>query len=291
MLGAQIANRLLDQGAAVRLLQREKSPADPVKRARSDALVALGAKIILGDLNDAASLHEATRDVFSVVSTVQGGPDIIIAGQVALAKAAAANGVTRIIPSDYSVDLFKLPNDSHPNLDIRRDASRQMAGLPIEVTNVLIGGFMEIVFSPQFQLVNHEKATVNYFGDSDMLFDVTTIADSATFAAQAALSTKPIPSAYAFAGETQTITGLAQALSEVKAKPYALVRRGSIADLEAYIASEQAAGRGMTWPTLGAQYAWAMMSGRARLTDIQTVDFTPTSIRQFLAQPAKDPRS
>jgi uncharacterized protein YbjT (DUF2867 family) len=291
MLGAQIANQLLDRGAKVRLLQRETAPEDPVKRARQDALVARGASIVLGDLGDAASLDAATEGAFSVVSAVQGGPDVIITGQVALARAAAANGVKRIIPSDYSVDFFKLPDGSHPNLDIRRTASRQMAELPIEVTNVLIGGFMEIVFSPQFQLVDHTDATVRYFGDAEMAFDVTTIADSAAIAAQAALETAAIPGPYNFAGAVETFTGLAATLSAVQGKSYTLVRRGSVADLEGYIAGEQAAGRGMTWPTLGAQYAWAMMSGRARLTGTASPDFTPTSIAQFLAQPVKDPRS
>jgi uncharacterized protein YbjT (DUF2867 family) len=291
MLGAQIAASLLDRGATVRLLAREAVPSDAVKQARQAALVARGATVAIGDLGDAASLDAATRGAFGVVSAVQGGPDVIIAGQVALARAAAANGVRRIIPSDYSVDLFKLPDGSHPNLDIRREASRQMAGLLIEVTNVLIGGFMEIVFSPQFQLVDHAAATVRYFGDPDLEFDVTTIADSAAFTAQAALETSAIPGPYAFAGAVETFTGLAATLTAVHGKPYALVRRGSVADLEGYIASEQAAGRGMTWPTLGAQYAWAMMSGRARLTDPITPGFTPTTIRQYLAQPAKDPRS
>jgi hypothetical protein len=132
---------------------------------------------------------------------------------------------------------------------------------------------------------------LRYFGDADMAFDVSTIADSAAVTAQAALETSAIPGAYAFAGAVETIAGLAATLSEVQGKPYKLVRRGSVADLEGYIAGEQAAGRGMTWPTLGAQYAWAMMSGRARLTDTITSDFTPTTISQYLAQPAKDPRS
>lgn len=291
MLGAQIADRLLDRGARVRLLQREAMPADPAKRARQEALAARGAEVALGDLSDAASLDAATAGVLTVVSAVQGGPEVIVDGQVALARAAAANGVRRIIPSDFSVDLFKLPEGSHPNLDIRRAASRAMAELPIEVTNVLIGGFMEIVFSPQFQLVSHADATVRHFGEAETPFDVTTIADSAAIAAEAALAPNAVPGPYAFAGEVQTFAGLAKALTAVRGTPYTLVRRGSVGDLERHIAAEQAAGRGMAWPTLGAQYAWAMMSGRARLTERVGASFTPTTIRQFLSQPPKDPRS
>jgi nucleoside-diphosphate-sugar epimerase len=291
MLGAQIASNLLQRGASVRLLQRQETPSDPAKRARQDGLVASGAKIIVGDLSDPTSLDLATKGVTCVVSAVQGGPDVIISGQLALAKAAAANGVKRIIPSDYSVDFFKLPEGSHPNLDIRRVASRKMGELPIEVTNVLIGGFMEIVFGPQFQLVHADKAEIAYFGDADTLFDVTTIADAAAFAAQAALHKGAIPGPFAFAGETASFTDLAQILTDVRGATYRLMHRGAVADLEAYIAGEQAAGRAMTWPTLGAQYAWTMMSGQAQLTQKVTPDFTPMRIHEFLAEPAKDPRS
>jgi uncharacterized protein YbjT (DUF2867 family) len=89
----------------------------------NSALIARGVEIVLGDLSDQASLDRATRGVDSVVSALQGGPDVIIDGQTALAKAAADNGVRLFIPSDFSVDLFKLPDGSHPNLDIRRAIS------------------------------------------------------------------------------------------------------------------------------------------------------------------------
>jgi uncharacterized protein YbjT (DUF2867 family) len=287
MLGAQIAHALLDRGAAVRLLVRPGATDDAKKKTLLDALTARGAAIASGDLTDPDSMVAATQGVVSVVSAVQGGPDVIIDGQFALAQAAAAQGVRRFIPSDFSVDFFKLPDDSHPNLDIRRTAAARLAKLPIEVTHVLIGGFMEIVFGPMFRLVDRDKATVNYFGDADTVFDVTTTADAAAATAIAALHDAPIPGTFAYAGDMLTVAQLSETLSAVNGKPYMLVKRGSIADLEGYIAGEQAAGRAMAWPTLGAQYAWAMMSGRARLTDVQPVGFTPTSAKDFLAQPTK----
>jgi uncharacterized protein YbjT (DUF2867 family) len=290
MLGAQIAHAVLNRGAQVRLLVRAGADQDPAKAKLIDGLKARGAQTVAGDLTDVASVNAATKDIFTVVSAVQGGPDIIIDGQVALAKAAAANGVRRFIPSDFSVDFFKLPDNSHPNLDIRRTAAQQLAAVPIEVSHVLIGGFMEIVFGPMFQLVDREKATVSYFGDADTMFDVTTTADAAAITAQAALSDAAIPGPYSFAGDVMTIADLAETLSAVDGNEYALVHRGSVANLESYIASEQAAGKAMAWPTLGAQYAWAMMSGRARLTDVVDADFTPATVAQFLAKPAKQLR-
>jgi uncharacterized protein YbjT (DUF2867 family) len=285
MLGSQIAHCVLDAGGSVRLMLREAKPADPKKAQAVAALSARGVEIVLGDVSDPASLARATRGVDSVVSALQGGPAVIIDGQTALAKAAANNGVRRFIASDFSVDLFKLPDGSHPNLDIRRTADRAIAKLPIELTNVLDGGFMEVVFAPFFQLVDLENATVGYFGDAATALDVTTTADTARLTALAALEAAAIPGPFGVVGDVVTIEQLCATLSQIHDKPFKLHRKGSIEDLEGWIKAEQASGRATAWPTIGAQYAWAMMSGRARIDNPVNARFpgvATTTAAQFL---------
>jgi hypothetical protein len=289
MLGAQIAHGILDAGGSVRLLLREAKPSDAKKANTVAALTARGVEVVQGDLSDKASLGRATRGVFTVVSALQGGPDVIIDGQVALAKAAADNSVRRFISSDFSVDLFKLPDGSHPNLDIRRTADREIAKLPIELTNVFNGGFMEVVFAPYFQLIDLDKATVGYFGDASTALDVTTTFDTARFTALAALERAAIAGPFGVVGDVVTIEQLCATLSEIHNRAFTLRRKGSIEDLEAWIKSEQTAGRAMAWPTLGAQYAWAMMSGRARIENSVNARYpsvTTTKVVQFLKQHA-----
>jgi len=289
MLGSQIAHHILDAGGAVRLLLREARPADPGKAQSLAALTARGVDIVLGDVFDRDSLDRATRGVDCVVSSLRGGSSVIIDGQIALAEAAADNGVRRFIPSDFSVDLFKLPDGSHPNLDMRRAADRVIAKLPMEMTPVLNGGFMEIVLAPVFQMVNLENATVGYFGDATTPMDVTTIADAARFTALAALEKAAIPGPFGVVGDCITAEQLCAALSAVHGKPFRLHRKGSIEDLESWIKAEQAAGRVMDWPTIGAQYAWAMMSGRARIDHPVNAHYpgiSTTTAAQFLKQRA-----
>ena len=55
------------------------------------------------DLADAPSLDRATDGVDVIISAVQGGPDFIVKGQVALAEAGKRNGVPRILPSDFGL--------------------------------------------------------------------------------------------------------------------------------------------------------------------------------------------
>lgn len=267
MLGEQIAHHILNEGGCVRLLLRHEYAADEKKAAKIEGLTARGAEITPGALTDMASLEIATHGVLSVVSALQGGFDVIVTGQVALANAAIKNGVQRFIPSDYSVDLFKLPDGAHINLDLRRVADYEIAKMPIEMTNILNGGFMEVVFAPFFQMIDIEKSTVAYFGDSRTPIDVTTIADTAHFTAMAALEHSPIPGPFGVVGDVVTADSLCRLLSDIHQKAFSLINKGSIAELKNWIEAEQAAGRGKVWPTIGAQYMWAMMSGRARVTN------------------------
>jgi uncharacterized protein YbjT (DUF2867 family) len=144
MLGGSIAAELSGlPHVDLRLLARAGSQHDPSKRARLDALVARGARIVDGDLAEPASLKAATAGVDVVISAVQGGRTIIVDGQVALAHAAADNGVRRILPSDFALDVFKSPPGEHAFFDLRREADEAIAATGLEHVHVLSGAFMD----------------------------------------------------------------------------------------------------------------------------------------------------
>ena len=141
MLGSQIArNLLISNNTGVRLLVRKDN------EAKSGALVKefrdQGAEVVDGDLADRASLERATRNVDVIVSAVQGGPEVIVDGQVALAEAGKRNCVGRILPSDYTLDLFKATPGEHAAFDLRRTADERIAKIGLEQINVLQGAFM-----------------------------------------------------------------------------------------------------------------------------------------------------
>ena len=187
MLGNRIAVHLLDQGdVQVRLLLRAARPSDAAKAQALDALIAAGATVAVGDVTDPMSLEAATAGVDVVVSALQGGRDIIVDGQVALAQAAARNGVRRFIPSDFAIDLFAAPEGA-PQFDARRDAARTLDALPLQVVHVLNGAFMDMMLDPATPgLVNLPAGTVMLYGTGDEEFDLTTVEDTARFAARLA---------------------------------------------------------------------------------------------------------
>ncbi len=190
MLGNRIAAHLLDQpDVAVRLLLRATAPAGSSKAQGISALVARGAVVVAGDVTDPTTLDVATSGADVVVSALQGGREIIVDGQVALARAAARNGVRRFMPSDFAIDLFAAPEGA-PQFDMRRRADRAIDAMPLEVVHVLNGAFMDMMLDPATAgIVDLDKGTANLWGTGDEPFNLTTVEDTARFTAR--LATDP----------------------------------------------------------------------------------------------------
>jgi uncharacterized protein YbjT (DUF2867 family) len=205
MFGARIATHLLDQpDVAIRLLLRESSRTNPAKARTMDALVAYGATIVTGDVSDAASLGQATAGVDVVVSALQGGPDIIVDGQVALAEAAARNGVRRFIASDFAIDLFSAPEGA-PQFDMRRRADSAIDALPLEVVHILNGAFMDVMLDPATPgLIDLEQGTVMLWGTGDEPFNLTTVEDTARFTAKIATDPANLSGVHYLSGDQTT---------------------------------------------------------------------------------------
>lgn len=111
---------------------------------------------------NAILLGQATKNVDVIVSTVQGGPDVIVDGQVALAEAGASNGVKRILPSDYALDIFKATLGEHLMFDLRRDADTTIAVTGIEQVNVLQSALMEM-FLPSLGAIDYDDGVVSFW--------------------------------------------------------------------------------------------------------------------------------
>lgn len=218
MLGNRITGQLLDRpDVTVRLLVRSSERLDGAKADALDALVTRGAAVASGDVTDPASLDAATVGVDVVISALQGGPEIIVDGQIALAEAAARNGARRFIPSDYAIDLFSAPQGA-PQFDMRRQADSAIDALPLEVVHILNGAFMDMMLNPSTPgLIDLDKHTVMLWGTGDEPFDMTTVDDTARFIARVATDPEELSGVHYLSGsqatfntiieETERITG------------------------------------------------------------------------------------
>ena len=271
MLGGRIAHHLLEQpDARIRLLIRDLAS----KREGLEALVVKGAELIEGDLMDHSSLDRSTQGVDVIVSAVQGSPDIIVDGQLALAKAGKRNGVRRILPSDFGLDLFKATPGEHAAFDARRTADEKIAAIGLEQVNILQGGFMEL-FMPGMGAIDLEKGTIGFFGDGERPIEVTSVEETARMTARVALDRSVPAGKFAFAGDRVSFReagAIVSARTGITLKP---VSYGSETDLRAAMAAAGPEKRVML------AYLLYMTNGQTALSDLQNDRYPDLKLGTF----------
>ena len=271
MFGSRIAHHLLEQpDGRVRLLVRDVK----TKRDVLDSLAASGAELIAGDLADTASLDRATQGVDVIVSAVQGGPDVITDGQVALAMAGKRNGVRRILPSDFALDLFKATPGEHAAFDARRAADEQIAAIGLEQVNILQGGFMEL-FTPGMGAIDLEKGTVGFFGDGERPIEVTSVEDTARMVARVALDRDVPAGKFAFAGDRISFREAGEIVSKQTGRELKPVSFGSEADLRGAMAASPPEKKVML------AYLLYMLNGQTALSDLQNDRYPDLQLEHF----------
>lgn len=258
-LGRRIAKALVDRDANVRAIVRQGSATDKVEQLRK-----LGVVIAEVDYNSDPELTEACSGGSCVVSALAGLRDVIVEKQTALLDAAIRAGVPRFIPSDFSIDFTKLPEGTNRNLDLRRDFHKRLDKKSIAATSIFNGAFTDML-TGQAPFILFKFKRVLYWQDADQRMDFTTIDDTATYTAAAALDPSA-PRALRIAGDQLSARGLAAVVSDVTGQEYRLLRAGGLRRLEMLIKVARALSpdRGELYPPWqGMQYMHNMYSGLA----------------------------
>lgn len=290
MLGSQIAGHTLEgPQTRLRLLVRPGTTGNPDKNGALTPLLERGAEIIEGDLVDRSSLDRATEGVDVIVSAVQGGPEVIVDGQVALAEAGHRNGVRRILPSDFALDLFKATPGEHKQFDLRRTANEAIASLGMEHIHILQGGFMD-VFKPGAGFIG-EDGVVRFWGDGSRPIEVTTVDDTARMTARIALDRRVPSGKFAFCGDRVSILDATRVIEAETGRTYERRSLGSEADLRSAMA-EAADDRSDPARSVILAYALYMLTGQTALSDLQNArypDMTLDTFAAFAAHMLTDP--
>ncbi len=276
MLGDRIAHHLLDQpDARVRLLVR--SGGDAAKRSRIDSHIARGAEVVEGDLRDDGSLDRATRGVDVIISAVQGGPDIIVDGQTRLAQAGKRNGVRRIIPSDFGLDVFKATPGEHPAFNARAKADANIALLGMEHIHMLQGAFMTML-APGTGLIDYDKGVITFWGGGHQQVEVTTVDDTARMTARVALDRSVASGKFAFAGDRLSFQQAADSAAALTGRTFTRRSLGTEAELRS--AMKQAAKADpRQYVMLG--YQLYMLNGQTALDDLQSARYPDLKLQTF----------
>ena len=281
-LGGLITAALRERGARVRAVVRHgtaKEKRIPLER--------VGADVVAVDYGDPAQLARACGGAVCVVSALAGLGDVIIDAQSALLDAAVAGGVPRFIPSDFAIDFYRMPPGYNRNLDLRREFAKRLDAAPIAATSVLNGMFADLLRG-QAPFILTPIRRVVYWRDADQPMDFTTIEDTAAFTAAAALD-PTTPRFLRIAGEVASARDLTTIASEVKGKPFRLLRAGDLQRLERIIRFTQRIAPGtddVYPPWQGMQYMHNMYDGRAKLAPLDNDRYDEmrwTGLREVLS--------
>ena len=283
MMGRKIAAALQIHGIKPRLMVRGGA-AHP-KTATLASLVAQGAVVVDADVSDPQSLERAVNGVDVIVSALQGGPEVIVAGQRSLSEAGLKAGVERIFPSDFSVDFRRIDDEEHLFLGWRRQGDAAIAAVGLPQTNTFNGAFTDMLMEPFLGLIDWRKDQVAFWGDADQPYDFTTTDDTAAYVAAASLDPNAPVGGFEIIGETASPNQLAAIAGRVTGRPFALHQLGSLDDLDTEIARRQqsAPDDPMVWA--GLQYHRVMATGRGKIHAPQNArypDVRPESIAGFL---------
>lgn len=280
-LGQQVLTELARAGVSARVLLRGGST-----HPKAAMLAKLSGDIVAGDLADPASLDAATQGIHSIISTVQGGPDIVVDGQVALAKAGLDNGATRIFMSDYAVRFDGVTEAEHLFLGWRAKANAEVAKVGLAQVNPINGAFMEMLAQQFFGLIDWKKRAVTYWGDADQPYQFTMTRDVAAYIAVAARDGDLPAGPLEIVGDVASPAQLAALTSEATGQTFSLVNLGSVAALVAETERRKALSPTDPTPWAGLQYHRLMASGDGWLHHPQNTRYpglVTTPIHAFMA--------
>lgn len=240
---------------------------DPAKLSE---LAAAGVELVAFDAATASDAERAAAlaGASAVVSTLQGGPDVIVDAQLALLRAAKAAGARRFIPSDYSYDIFGLPEGVNVNSDWRRTLARLAeaeVGPSFEVVHVMQGIFADRGVLGFLGAFDAERGVVRYWGDGTTPVDWTTWADTARFTAAAALSKEPLPARLYVAGDRKSMLEFAAIWTRETGQAVTSERLGSLDELEAEVGRKLAGEPTNMYAWLPLMYARGVYGGQALL--------------------------
>ncbi|KAL1866404.1 hypothetical protein Plec18167_009072 [Paecilomyces lecythidis] len=183
--------------------------------------------LVKGDAFDDTAVRSFVQGCDVVVCCYLGDNKLMIDGQTVLIDNCDELHVSRYVASDWSLDYTKLelgqlfPKDPMIHVKSYLETKKNVSGV-----HVLIGAFMEVIFSPYFGLFDPKTNTFRYWGEGDEPMEGTTYDDAAKFTAEVIVD-RNATGVLRFLGVRANIRELARTFEKVYGKSVTLERYGS----------------------------------------------------------------
>ena len=145
-------------------------------------------QLFQGEAYDDTKIRPFVNGCDVVICAYLGDDKLMVEGQKKLIDLCEATGVPRYIASDWSLDYTKLqlgdlfPKDPMIHVKAYLETKKIVKGV-----HVLVGGFMDPLFSPFFQIWNPETTTLNYWGEGTEPWEGTSYEKAAEYTAAVAV--------------------------------------------------------------------------------------------------------
>jgi nucleoside-diphosphate-sugar epimerase len=218
-LGGRIISTLIERGTTVHAVVRKT--ADPLTLA---VLRNKGVKVFVVHEWNVNEVAAACQGASCVVSAMAGLGDVIIDAQNVLLHAAVAARIPRFIPSDYCLDYTPFTDGENRNLDQRRAFQQIIEKAPIAATSIFNGAFMELL-TGDMPMIFFKKKLVLHWGDESHPLIFTSIDDTATYTAYAALDDSA-PRFLRIAGDQMNPKQIRTLVGDITGERFRLLRAG-----------------------------------------------------------------
>lgn len=214
-------------------------------------------QLFKGEAFDDTALKSFVGGCDVVVCTYLGADDLMVDGQKKLIDACDEAGVPRYVASDWALDYTKLklgelfPKDPMIHVKAHLETKSTVKGV-----HILIGGFMDPILSPFFQVWDPKNRTLRYWGEGTEPWEGTSYANAADFTAAIIADTsavgikkcKIVPHTRITRadqqaldlGDRKTIQEIASAFEKVYGFMPKMERLGSLDDLQTLMHAKQA---------------------------------------------------
>lgn len=219
-LGSRIARELVLQGAYVRALVRPAADTGRLSALPPDRL-----EVRSVDFQKQDDLARACEGASIVVSAFSGLREVIIDTQSQLLQAAVQADVPRFMPSDFAIDFTQIPDGLNRNLNLRNEFRAKLERARIRPTSILNGAFTDML-TGMAPFILFQQKRILCWGDPDQMMDWTTIADTAAYAASAALDPEA-PRFLRIAGDQLSARSLATLMTELTGERHRIFRPGN----------------------------------------------------------------
>ncbi|KAK3690253.1 hypothetical protein B0T22DRAFT_424064 [Podospora appendiculata] len=216
-----------------------------------------------GGAFDAAAIAPFVSGCDVVICSYLGDDKLMTDGQKLLIDACETAGVPRYVASDWTLDYTKLAPGEIASKDPMKVVKAYLeTKSTVKGVHVFIGGFMDTLLSPFFQMWDPKAGTFRYRGEGDEVWEATSYANAADYTAAVAVDPGAV-GIQKFIGDRATSKEIAAAIGRATGTEPKLERLGSLEELKTLMTETRDKDPANIYAYLPYFYEYYMINGLA----------------------------